>query len=74
MQGCANGCVVGRRTRQYFQTCKKVGQKSVNRKESCPQYFLRHFLLTMVGQLVKRPPPNRRGLGTSLGGVDRSGA
>ena len=52
---------------QYFQNCKKVGQKSVMLQEKWSQYFHDHFILaTVVGQLVKCPPPNGKCFGTSL--------
>ena len=55
---------------QYFQKCKKVGQKSAMLQKKWEKYLLSlfHFVLvTVVVQLVQTPPPHcKLCLGISL--------
>ena len=60
---------VGTSPPQYFQICKKAGQKSAMLQESWPKYFLRLLFFFNDSWSIghKHPPSNRRYLGTSLG-------
>ena len=70
--GCRNRDVLiggrhGRRAPHYIQICKKDGQK---RQPSCKRvgnsiFFLWPFLVTIVDQWVKTPPPPTEGVSTN---------
>ena len=71
-QGCADGGTWGRHTPQYFQICKKVGQKLARGLAtvfSLTNFFLfSNNLVKVVGQLVRKPSQQK--VSRHITGVD----